>query len=106
MLLRREGAAPRCVGRAFTRPGDPVYPAAMSDVVNLNRVRKARARAEEAATAAANRVKHGRTGAEKANDRRAEARRAALLDGARRDDAPAARAGTPETKPPGTDRPA
>ena len=57
----------------------------MGEVVNLNRLRKAKARAEAEATAAANRVKHGRTAAEKANDRRAEARRDALLDGARRD---------------------
>jgi len=60
----------------------------MGDVVNLNRMRKARAKAEAGATAAANRAKHGRNGAEKANDRRAEARREALLDGARRDDPP------------------
>ncbi|MDO9710008.1 DUF4169 family protein [Paracraurococcus lichenis] len=57
----------------------------MGDIVNLNRLRKAKARAEAEATAAANRAKHGRTGAEKANDRRAEQRRQALLDGARRD---------------------
>ena len=57
----------------------------MGDIVNLNRARKARAMAEAAATAAANRVKHGRTGGEKAKDRRAEERRKALLDGARRD---------------------
>ena len=58
----------------------------MDKVVNLNRVKKARARAEAAALAAANRVKHGRTGAEKANDQRQEARRAALLDGARQEE--------------------
>jgi Domain of unknown function (DUF4169) len=57
----------------------------MGEVVNLNRAKKARAKADAAATAAANRVKHGRTGAEKANDRRAEERRQALLDNARRD---------------------
>jgi hypothetical protein len=57
----------------------------MGEVVNLNRVRKAKARADAAATAATNRVKHGRTGAGKANDRRAEERRQALLDGAKRD---------------------
>ncbi|TCZ63294.1 DUF4169 family protein [Roseicella aquatilis] len=57
----------------------------MGDVVNLNRARKARAKAEAAATAAANRVKHGRTGVGKANDRRTDERRQALLDGARRD---------------------
>jgi len=58
----------------------------MDKVVNLNRVKKARARAEAAALAAANRVKHGRTGADKANDQRQEARRAALLDGARQEE--------------------
>ncbi len=58
----------------------------MDKVVNLNRVKKARARAKAAALAAANRVKHGRTGAEKANDQRQEARRAALLDGARQEE--------------------
>lgn len=57
----------------------------MAEVVNLNRRRKARAKAEAAAAAAANRVKHGRTAAEKENSRRAEARREALLDGARQE---------------------
>ena len=57
----------------------------MGEVVNLNRAKKARAKADAAATAAANRVKHGRTGAEKANDRRAEERRQSLLDGVRRE---------------------
>jgi hypothetical protein len=56
----------------------------MGEVVNLNRVRKARARSAAAATAAANRARHGRTAAEQANDRRAEARRQALLDGVQR----------------------
>ncbi|NGM21276.1 DUF4169 family protein [Roseomonas stagni] len=58
----------------------------MADIVNLNKARKAARKREEAAEAAANRVKHGRTGAEKLNDRREEARRRALLDGAKRDD--------------------
>jgi hypothetical protein len=56
----------------------------MAEIVNLNRVRKAQAKAAQAAEAAANRVKHGRTGPAKANDRAAEARRNALLDGAKR----------------------
>ncbi|GAA0608618.1 hypothetical protein GCM10009416_51770 [Craurococcus roseus] len=60
----------------------------MGDVVNLNRARKARAKAETGAKAAANRAKHGRTAAERENDARAEARRRALLDGSKRDDAP------------------
>jgi hypothetical protein len=58
----------------------------MGDLVNLNKARKAREKAAREAEAAANRAKHGRTGAEKANDRRAEARRQALLDGARREE--------------------
>ena len=60
----------------------------MGEIVNLNRTRKARARAEAEAAAAANRAKHGRTAAERENDARTEARRRALLDGAKRDDAP------------------
>ena len=55
----------------------------MGEIVNLKQVKKQRARAGKAAEAAANRAKHGRTAAEKANDRREEARRQALLDGAR-----------------------
>jgi hypothetical protein len=68
----------------------------MGEIVNLNKVRKARAKAELAAQAVANRVKHGRTPAERANDRRAEARRHALLDGAAREEGMAA----PEADPP------
>jgi Domain of unknown function (DUF4169) len=55
----------------------------MGEIVNLNRARKAEARTAKAAQAAVQRVKHGRTAAERANDRRAEARRLALLAGAR-----------------------
>ena len=58
----------------------------MADIVNLNKARKAAKRREAEAEAAANRVKHGRTGPEKENDRREEARRRALLEGARRED--------------------
>lgn len=56
----------------------------MVEIVNLNKARKARAKADQQAEAAVNRVKHGRTKAEKQNDARAEARRRALLDGAKR----------------------
>lgn len=59
----------------------------MAEIVNLNKARKVRAKAEQVAEAAANRVKHGRTKADKANDRAVEARRQALLDGVKRDDA-------------------
>lgn len=60
----------------------------MAEIVNLNRHRKAAARAAGARQAAANREKFGRTRAEKARDAEVEARRRALLDGARREDAP------------------
>jgi hypothetical protein len=55
----------------------------MGEIVNLRQIRKRRERDAKAAAAAENRVRHGRTGAQKDNDRRAEARRIALLDGAR-----------------------
>ena len=58
----------------------------MGEIVNLNKARKARERQQAEATAAANRTRHGRTKAEKANDARAEARRKALLDGVKRED--------------------
>lgn len=57
----------------------------MAEIVNLNRVKKARARTEADAEAAVNRAKHGRTRAEKARDAQAETQRNALLDGARKD---------------------
>ncbi len=56
----------------------------MDKVVNLNRVKKTRARAAAASQAAANRVKHGRTAAEKADDQRQAERQRALLDSVRR----------------------
>ena len=59
----------------------------MAEIVNLNKARKARAKADAEAQAAANRVKHGRSKADKAQDRAVEARRQALLDGAKREDA-------------------
>ena len=55
----------------------------MAEIVNLNRLRKQRASAEHDTSAAANRTKHGRTGAQKAADAREAERRRALLDGAR-----------------------
>ena len=59
----------------------------MAEIVNLNRVRKARTRTEAEVAAAANRAKHGRTAAAREKDESGEARRRALLDGAKRDDA-------------------
>lgn len=60
----------------------------MAEIINLNRFRKARARAEREATADANRLVHGRTKAEKTQasaERRLTDRR---LDGARLDHDP------------------
>lgn len=50
----------------------------MAEIVNLNKLRKAKARAEDESRAQANRIKYGRTKAEKENDRRAEERRAQM----------------------------
>ena len=58
----------------------------MVDVINLNRFRKARAKAERGREADANRVKFGRSAANKVRDEADAARRKALLDGAKRED--------------------
>ena len=57
----------------------------MAEIVNLNRVKKAKARLEADKTATANRAKHGRTKAERAKDAAEEERSRALLDGSRLD---------------------
>jgi len=78
----------------------------MADVVNLNRARKARDRAAQAAIAAANRVKHGRTLAERQRDAATETSRAALLDGARlAEAAPGTRGDAPKARDDGTQKP-
>lgn len=55
------------------------------EVVNLRLARKAKARAEAAGTAAANRARFGRTKGERDAEAREEERLAATLDGARRE---------------------
>jgi len=57
----------------------------MAEIVNLNRARKAKARDEAQATAAANRIVHGRTKAEKQAAKVEAERRARALDGAKRE---------------------
>lgn len=57
----------------------------MAEVVNLNKARKAKARAMKETTAAANRALHGRTKAQKQADAAEKAKRDALLDGAKRE---------------------
>jgi Domain of unknown function (DUF4169) len=58
--------------------------AAMGEIVNLHRMKKRRERDEAAASAQQNRIRHGRTKAERANDKRTEQQRQALLDALRR----------------------
>ncbi len=58
----------------------------MGDVVNLNRFRKTRDRAERAKEAEANRIRLGRTKAEKDRDRQEAERRAQDLNGKKLDD--------------------
>ena len=57
----------------------------MGEIVNLRSVKKAKAREAAKQAAEENRVRFGRTGAEKANDRRDAVRADARLDGIRRD---------------------
>ena len=52
----------------------------MGEIVNLHRVKKALARAGAKQEARESRIRPGRTAAEKANDAREAARRAAALD--------------------------
>ncbi len=53
----------------------------MGDVVNLNRFRKTRDKAERAKEADANRARFGRTTVEKERDRKEAERRTQTLDG-------------------------
>ena len=55
----------------------------MAEIVNLNKARKARKRAGKDEQAAANRAKHGRTKAEKAQDKAEVGKVERLLDDAR-----------------------
>lgn len=57
----------------------------MSEIVNLNKARKARARIEARAGAAENRIRFGRTKAEKAGAKAESARAERRLDGAKRE---------------------
>lgn len=57
----------------------------MAEIINLRTARKARARADAAAKADANRAAFGRTKEEKRAAKAEAARLAALLDGAKRD---------------------
>ena len=54
-----------------------------AEIVNLNKVRKARARASKAAAAVVNRARSGRTSAERAMESSEALRREARLDDAK-----------------------
>lgn len=56
----------------------------MGEIVNLHREKQRRGRDEAAALAKQNCIRHGRTKAQRANDKRVEERRQALLDASRR----------------------
>lgn len=58
----------------------------MAEIVNLNKLRKAKSQAEDESRAQANRIKYGRTKAEKENDRRAAERSALLHQGKKLDE--------------------
>ncbi|HBK90036.1 MAG TPA: DUF4169 domain-containing protein [Parvularcula sp.] len=58
----------------------------MSDIVNLNRVRKKKADARKEKNAEANRAKFGRTKAQTKRERAEKERAARALDGAKRDE--------------------
>jgi hypothetical protein len=57
----------------------------MSEPINLNKARKAKARAAKEADAAANRVRFGRSKAQKAVDKRETERAARKLDDTKRE---------------------
>ena len=57
----------------------------MAEIINLRRARKARDRAASEAEAAANRLSHGRSKAEKQATRAERERLERTLDGAKRD---------------------
>ena len=68
-----------------------------SNVVNLNRFRKKKQRADKAKQAEINRIRHGRTQAEKDRERAERARAERTIDGKRLDrDPPPPEADAPE----------
>lgn len=58
----------------------------MADIVSLSKARKAKARADKDATAAANRLSFGRTKAEKAKDQAEKAMADKRIDAHKRED--------------------
>ena len=59
---------------------------ALNEIINLNKARKARSRADAKATAAQNRARFGRTGADRALEAARRNKAEQTLDGAKRED--------------------
>jgi hypothetical protein len=59
---------------------------AMADIISFRKAKKSLSRKTHDQQAVESRIRFGRTKAQKENDRRLEEKRAALLDGAKRDD--------------------
>jgi hypothetical protein len=57
----------------------------MADILSLSKARKAKARADKEGLAEANRLKHGRTKAEKAKDKAARSLASKSIDAHRRE---------------------
>jgi len=75
------------VGRETARPRVGLHNGGvMGEVVNLNRVRKERAKAGAKAAATANRAAHGRSKAERTKTAKEKAAAERLLDGSKRED--------------------
>ena len=72
----------------------------MGEVVNLNAARKARARKEAQAKAAANRSRHGRTKAERLRERAEAERSSRTVEGAKLDRAGEEPSDRPPAAPP------
>lgn len=58
----------------------------MAEIINLNKVRKARAKADEAKHASENRAKHGRTKGQKSKEELEREKMREALDQAKRDE--------------------
>lgn len=55
----------------------------MAEIINLNKARKARAKAQGKATASTNRAKHGQSESAKSAEKRRQEKTEQLLDGAK-----------------------
>lgn len=85
-MTRASADAGRCKASGPGRTATSKEKVTVGDIINLNRARKIRERAEAKRTAEANRLRFGRTRAERDASKAQQARDAARLDGHKRDD--------------------